>query len=186
MVGYFLEYGLQKNYEKWQIITGNGNKIITDTGNDSLPKTVTKNNLETGEIITDLGETITENGNKIITETGQHKNNKHITKAISEGNSKNNVLVLPDWINKLTWGAFLEVRKKKKTPNTHYALALIIKDLKKLKDEGEDPNSALEKSIKHGWTGVLWESNNGNPGGKPAAGNPYKEFEFEGEDDDAK
>jgi len=74
---------------------------------------------------------------------------------------------------------FLKIRKKKQAPNTDHALALIIKDLKKLK--------TVVKTRTQDWKNLLntdgrcsLESkntaNNGNHGGKPAAGNPYKEL----------
>jgi len=62
---------------------------------------------------------------------------------------------LPDWLDKDTWAAFLEIRKKKKIPSTEHALNLIIKELGKFKDSGNEPNTVLEKSIMSGWTGVF-------------------------------
>ncbi|MDZ4230259.1 MAG: DUF4373 domain-containing protein [Dehalococcoidales bacterium] len=63
--------------------------------------------------------------------------------------------VLPDWIDKDTWAAFVEVRKAKKAANTTYALQLIIKELALLKEQGDDPIKVLNQSISNSWKGVF-------------------------------
>lgn len=61
---------------------------------------------------------------------------------------------------------FLEVRRKKKSPNTTHALNGIIRELEKLQSCGTDPNESLEQSIMRGWSGVFeYHGSNGN--GKP-------------------
>lgn len=62
---------------------------------------------------------------------------------------------LPDWINKETWKAFLEVRRKLKAPSTVRAIELTLKDLQRFKEAGDDPNEILNQSIKRGWRGVF-------------------------------
>lgn len=61
--------------------------------------------------------------------------------------------ILPSWIPKETWTAYLEVRNKKRAAKTSYALNLIIKKLEKLKSEF-NPVDILNQSITGGWTDV--------------------------------
>ncbi len=69
---------------------------------------------------------------------------------------------LPDWIKKETWSAFLEVRRRKRAPDTAYALKLIIRKLEKMRAAGDNPNEVLEQSIMPGWTGVFPLKGGGN------------------------
>lgn len=48
----------------------------------------------------------------------------------------------------------METRKAKKAAPTVHALNLVIKELLRLKDLGQDPKTILEKSIKSGWADV--------------------------------
>jgi len=73
---------------------------------------------------------------------------------------------LPEWIDLVTWDAFLEVRKKKKAPNTPHALSLIVKELERLKAAHFNPQEILNQSIMRGWTGVFPIKNQGGQNGK--------------------
>jgi predicted phage replisome organizer len=68
---------------------------------------------------------------------------------------KNDDFLLPNWIDKILWEAYMETRKKLKAPPTKKAVELIIKDLETFKNNGDDPGKVLEQSIKRGWRGVL-------------------------------
>jgi hypothetical protein len=72
---------------------------------------------------------------------------------------------LPEWVDLATWNAFLEVRKKKKAPNTEHALKLIVKELERLKADNFNPHEILNQSIMRGWTGVFPLSNGINDRG---------------------
>lgn len=61
----------------------------------------------------------------------------------------------PEWMDLPTWFAYLEIRKAKRAAKTNYALELIISDLKKFKDQGHNPKTILENSIKGGWAAVF-------------------------------
>ena len=63
--------------------------------------------------------------------------------------------ILPEWINKDTWKAFLDMRRKKRAVPTERAVQLLIKELEKLKNEGHDPNEVLNQSIMRNYTGVF-------------------------------
>lgn len=66
---------------------------------------------------------------------------------------------LPDWLvpHAEAWNAFQEVRRKKnaKAPYTANAQRLIVRDLKKFFDEGQDLTAILTASATAGWTGVF-------------------------------
>ena len=73
--------------------------------------------------------------------------------------------ILPDWIDKDLWNAFLEMRKKIKKPPTDKAVELLIKDLEKYKAAGDEPNEVIKKSIMNGWAGLFPLSNKGGQSG---------------------
>ena len=65
------------------------------------------------------------------------------------------VFVLPEWIDKKIWDNYLESRKKLKVPPTENAKGLLVKELERLKDDGDDPNEVLNQSIMKSWRGVF-------------------------------
>ena len=84
------------------------------------------------------------------------------------------VFEVPDWISKDSWVGFMEVRTKKRSPNTVHALNGIVRELEKIRACGTDPNASLEQSIMRGWSGVF-ELSNGNGNGKI---NPLEKVKF--------
>ena len=85
-------------------------------------------------------------------------------KKIKEKSSEKK-FVLPEYIPKETWQAYLAVRVKKKAAQTPYAFRLVIKELERLRDTfGNNPVEVLNKSITSGWADVyqLKEGGNGN------------------------
>jgi len=76
-------------------------------------------------------------------------------KDVIKDKKKENDFVLPSWIPRETWEAYLEVRNKKRAAKTTYALNLIIKKLEKIRLENKDyPVAVLNQSITGGWTDV--------------------------------
>ncbi len=63
--------------------------------------------------------------------------------------------ILPEWIDKATWEAFLEMRRKKRSIPTELAKELLIKELEKLRAEGHNPTEVLNQSIMRNYTGVF-------------------------------
>lgn len=61
----------------------------------------------------------------------------------------------PDWVPIDAWNAWLEVRKKKRAPNTDEALRLSVLDLERFRAAGHDPRAVLEQSVKRGWQGLF-------------------------------
>ncbi len=107
-------------------------------------------------------------GNEKVTDgnvTVTQQNKKRIDKKKSKKESKS---ILPDFIDKELWDDFLEMRRVKKVVTTEKAMALLIKELEKLKDDGNDPNSVLKQSVMRSYTGVFPLNNKG--GRKKVAG----------------
>ena len=59
---------------------------------------------------------------------------------------------LPEDVDKETWKAFEEMRKKIRAPLTDRARSLIVSELQKI---GQDKNKVLEQSIEKAWRGVF-------------------------------
>lgn len=92
--------------------------------------------------------------------------------------AKKMVFLLPDWIKKETWEAYREMRQRKRAPLTDRASALIIKELEKLKNQGNPPEDVLNQSIMKSWTGVFPISRGGDGDGNRSgnyrgSGAPY-------------
>lgn len=80
--------------------------------------------------------------------------------------------VLPDWVPVPEWGAWVEMRTKKRNAPTEHAKALAVKTLEQLKAQGEDPAAVLNQSTFKGWQGLFSVKENGNgTGGTSTGGN---------------
>jgi len=64
-------------------------------------------------------------------------------------------LTLPSWVPEDAWKAWLEVRPKVKAPNTPKALGLALRELERLRDDGNDPRAVLEQAALKGWRGLF-------------------------------
>jgi hypothetical protein len=86
---------------------------------------------------------------------------------------------LPSWIKKETWDAFLEMRRKIKKIPTEHAKKLLIKELEKLKNSGNEPNAVLNQSIMRNYTGVfpLDENRGGQYGTGTAPGRTERPYD---------
>ena len=62
---------------------------------------------------------------------------------------------LPGWLDKPTWDRFLEARSAMKARATPHAQALLLRDLAKLREQGQDPTAVLEQSISRSWRGLF-------------------------------
>src|SRR5262245_5354331 len=61
---------------------------------------------------------------------------------------------LPLRVEKMTWDAFVEMRKKERHPLTEHAKTLIVRKLKNFMLDGHDPNEILNASTANGWRDV--------------------------------
>jgi uncharacterized protein YdaU (DUF1376 family) len=64
-------------------------------------------------------------------------------------------VALPAWVPQDAWDSWLEVRPRVRAPNTPRALALALRDLERLRDEGNDPRAVLEAATLKGWRGLF-------------------------------
>lgn len=62
---------------------------------------------------------------------------------------------LPEWIDRELWGAWMEVRKKKRVPTTEHAARLNIQKLNLWRVAGQDPNAIIRQSIENGYQGLF-------------------------------
>lgn len=82
---------------------------------------------------------------------GKEVKGKEVKKTV-EGNID---FSLPEFINPKTWKDFLDMRKEIKKPATQKAQELLVKELTKFHEQGQDPNAILEESIINSWRGVF-------------------------------
>lgn len=68
---------------------------------------------------------------------------------------KSNIGEIPEWINKETWEAFIEMRKVIKKPMTNRAVLLMVNKLEKFKYAGHNVNEILNQSILNNWQDVF-------------------------------
>ena len=71
-----------------------------------------------------------------------------------KGKEQEEVVVLPDWMPKNEWKAWLEVRRGLECKNTPHALKLAIAELDRLKSLGFDPAKVLDQSTLKSWKSV--------------------------------
>jgi hypothetical protein len=64
-------------------------------------------------------------------------------------------MTLPDWVDLEAWAGFVTMRKAIKAPLTDRAATLTINKLKQLREEGYDPNEALDQSTQRCWRGIF-------------------------------
>jgi len=140
------KYSFVKDFNQWQV---SRNKPYQP---ERLTELVSIN-------LQELTKTVSENLPKHKESTYQNSKNPTPKLASPKENIKESIketiYMLPEFINKETWEAFLEMRKQiKKTP-TERAKYLLIKDLENFRAAGDNPNSILEQSIKNNWTGLF-------------------------------
>ena len=61
---------------------------------------------------------------------------------------------LPEWLDRVAWDSWLEMRRKKKVPATPRAMELAIGRLSTLRAAGHDPVAVLDQSTLSGWTSL--------------------------------
>jgi hypothetical protein len=74
----------------------------------------------------------------------------------NKGNGHTNQdFTLPEYIDNQLWNDFMDMRSKKKVPNTDRAKSLLIAKLSKFHNDGFDTTKIIEDSIERGWTSVF-------------------------------
>lgn len=62
--------------------------------------------------------------------------------------------VLPDWVPKEQWDAWLEARAKARKPATEFAKQLAVNRLSVLKEQGHHPAAVLAECALNNWAGI--------------------------------
>lgn len=88
--------------------------------------------------------------------------------------------VLPEWIDRPAWDAFMEVRKAARAKNTPYALRCIIADLERFSAKGHDPTELLRTAIKNGWKSVYEPKTYGTQHAKPSKHTGFSDTDYAG------
>lgn len=79
------------------------------------------------------------------------------------------VIELPPWVDIELWGAYLEVRKKKRAVMTERALKAILDRLAHFGDKGYEPMDLLATSVRSNWIDIYEPKNNGGTNGTSKA-----------------
>lgn len=75
-------------------------------------------------------------------------------------------IVLPDWLPNEVWEEFKQHRKQLKKPMSDLAQKKSIKQLEKMRSEGQDVVEVIEASIANGWQGLFNIKSQGESHGK--------------------
>lgn len=148
MIGQQTGHGLRVvticNYAKYQDINnGGGQQIGRQFGqqSDSNRTHIEQGNKETKELYTDtIG---------VLTRETQKK-------------TKPETYEIPDWIPKIEWDGFVEMRKRNRKPMTDRAVQLAVIKLDKLRGDGHDPGQVLDQSTANGYQGLFEVKHNGS------------------------
>ena len=62
---------------------------------------------------------------------------------------------LPDWVPAKAWDAYVAMRKALRKPITAGAVELALRELDKLRQQGQDPVAVLEQSTLRSWQGIF-------------------------------
>lgn len=125
----------------------------SDSNTNAIPTQSERINDENfGEKINDLD---TNNADAMPTQS--ERNAIKSNNIISDNSilNKNNNNGLPDFVDKELWKDFMDMRTKKKVPNTDRAKMLLVNRLTEFNKLGQNPNKVIEESIMNGWTGVF-------------------------------
>jgi hypothetical protein len=85
---------------------------------------------------------------------------------------------LPEWIDVESWEGWIESRKAKRNPLTPAARKLAIRDLEKLRGQGQDAKAVIEQSTLRGWTGLFPVKAELNGHGPPARKSAHSGFDL--------
>jgi len=154
-------YWFNKDFEQWQV--SRVHPFEPDKLSELLSFNLNGNCRKLSELLSEkkmeLSETLSKNLVK-DKETKQNTTKFPTHKLASPKESikeiiNKDIYIVPEFVDKDLWNDFLEMRKKIKKPPTDRAKELLIKDLEKLKVDGQDPNEVLKQSIKNNWQGLF-------------------------------
>jgi hypothetical protein len=67
----------------------------------------------------------------------------------------------PEYVQAESWSGFVDMRKRERHPLTVRAAELVLRELEKLRADGNDPNAVLDQSTRNGWRDVFPLKRNG-------------------------
>lgn len=100
-------------------------------------------------------------------------------KPIIKESKKENIFLLPDWINSEHWDLWMKTRKGKKM--IHAQMQKQVEKLRKWKDTGQDYSGALETAAENGWSGLYLPENKSPQQQKPKKFNASELFQGYGD-----
>jgi len=72
----------------------------------------------------------------------------------SNGKAAHEPFALPEWVPREEWDTWMEVRSKRRSPNTPRALGMALAELLDLRNAGHDPALVLRKACVAGWSSL--------------------------------
>ena len=121
-----------------------------------------------------VNKKIKPDANALRTECEGNANNKPLTINKEQ-------IILPDFLDKGLWDAFLAHRKKLKAPNTERSLNSLLKKLSGFYNDGHDINLIIQKSYDNGWKDVFEPKGglNGGNNSKPHRTSIEQDLQFD-------
>ena len=81
----------------------------------------------------------------------QQRSTKASTREEKRRDKNISAFALPDWIPADAWKHFVEMRQKKRNAPTDRAKQLLVDELQRLRDAGNDPLAVIELATRNGW-----------------------------------
>jgi len=145
----------------WKLINHAKYRAIRDEEERRLYKTIKQREYRSVDNVDKSGHVST-----LVDQNGHNAEAEADTEAKTQeprAKATPSLFVLPDWVPREPWEAWLEVRKKKRAANTVHALDLAVGELERLRDAGENPAAVLDQSTLKSYTGLFPVSqSNGN------------------------
>lgn len=142
--------GIQKNWENWK-----GLAIQSTLGVELAEQSTIESKQNSQPKLAISSSELAEQSTLVSSAEPENPPIKEKRNYTKETIQKKDIYIIPDWIDKDTWEAFLEMRKKKRAVPTEKAKELLVKELEKLRGEGQNPNEILNQSIMRNYTGVF-------------------------------
>ena len=138
--------GIQKDWERWRHFADSSQKLAEPlTSQDKKSKQ--NSQLKLAKQSTELAKSSTKVSSCAVTQ--------NIKDTITKDTIQKKGFILPEWIDKETWSAFLEMRSMRRATPTLRAKQMLVKELEKLRAEGHEPNAVLDQSTMRCYTGVF-------------------------------
>lgn len=81
----------------------------------------------------------------------QHRSTNVSTREEKRRDKEHKRFALPDWVPEEPWSGFIEMRQKKRNNPTDRAKQLLVDELQRLRDAGNDPAAVIDLATRNGW-----------------------------------